>query len=178
MANIYQIKMTLEGSKPPIWRRILIEDNIRLDALHRVLNATMGWCDCHLWSFETGWESYGPKDPNWDDDFIDAKKHKLNQLLSEEGQKIQYVYDFGDDWRHLLTLEKILPKEKGQKYPQCIKGKGNCPPEDCGGIWGFAELLKVIKDKKHPEHDDMMEWLDEEYDPQYFDLEEINQRLR
>ncbi len=93
------------------------------------------------------------------------------------GQKFRYNYDFGDYWEHQIVVEKLLPRDPEIAYPTCIKGKGNCPPEDCGGIYGFYGLLEALADPKHPDHEDMREWVGEDYYPDHFDLAEINQRL-
>ena len=100
------------------------------------------------------------------------------QPVQVEKDKFTYEYDFGDGWEHIILLEKILPPEDGATYPRCIKGKRACPPEDCGGIWGYAHLLEVIADPEDPEHDEMLEWLGGEFDSEYFNLDEVNERLR
>ena len=94
------------------------------------------------------------------------------------GDSCFYDYDFGDSWRHKIVLEKILHFDKEQKYPVCIKGKRNCPPEDCGGIWGYYDLLEIIKNPKHPDYESMMDWLGDDFDPEYLDFEEINELLQ
>ncbi len=120
-----------------------------------------------------------------DDDFwemsdnVDYKGIKVSDLLKKEKDKIVYEYDFGDGWQHDVILEKILPVDKKIKYPVCVKGKMNCPPEDCGGIWGYYELLEILANPKHPEYNGWFEWMGEEkFDPEYFDLEEVNGLLR
>ena len=109
---------------------------------------------------------------------IDSSKIKVKEYLIIKGDKMLYTYDFGDSWEHVITVEKVEPILKSEKYPICIKGKGNCPPEDCGGLWGYYELLNTIKDKKHPEHEEMIEWIGEDYDPDEFKLAKINGRLK
>jgi hypothetical protein len=172
--QIYQIKVTLCDSKPPIWRRILVPGNITLAKLHRILQAVMGWTDSHLHQFIVGETYYGVPDP---DDFYEVKSERrvrLEQIVAGGRSKFVYEYDFGDSWEHELLVEKIVPPEKGIRYPICIKGKRACPPEDVGGVWGYGEFLEAIRDPKHPEHESYLEWICGEFDSEAFDLDEIN----
>jgi hypothetical protein len=174
---IYQIKVTLRDSKPPIWRRILVPSDITLAKLHRILQAVMGWYDAHLHQFIVGEVYYGVPDP---DDFIEIKSERrvrLNQVAPSEKSKFIYEYDFGDSWEHELLVEKMLSPEKGVRYPVCIKGRRASPPEDVGGVWGYAEFLEAIRDPDHPEHEDYLEWIGDEFDPEAFDLDKINDAL-
>ncbi len=175
--EIHQLKITLEGSKPPIWRRIQVPADSKLADLHDVIQDVMGWTDSHLHQFILGDTYYS--NPIFElDDVEDERKVKLNQLLRAPKAKLAYEYDFGDSWAHVLLLEKVLPPEKGTRYPVCLDGKRNCPPEDCGGVWGYAHLLEVIENPKHPEHADMLEWLGGGFDPEAFDVEDVNRRLQ
>jgi len=177
--KILQLKIVLRRTKPPIWRRILIRDNITFEELHLAIQASMGWYNSHLYEFALGrGTSIGIPFEDTDDYILDAKKIKINKYLNRKGDRMIYNYDFGDNWEHLLTVEKVESTSVSEKYPVCIKGKGNCPPEDCGGVWGYYELLEVIKDPKHPDHEDMLEWLGKDYDLDGFSLEEINDRLK
>jgi hypothetical protein len=179
-ASIYQIKVALRDSKPPIWRRIQVSSDINLGKLHRILQVVMGWTDSHLHQFIAGGTYYGEPDPNYSNmyDMRDEKRVKLYQLVRGEKSKLRYQYDFGDSWEHELLVEKILPPEPGVHYPICLKGKRACPPEDVGGVWGYDSFLEAIGDPNHPEHDDMQEWIGGEFDPEAFDLDEINEALR
>jgi len=103
---------------------------------------------------------------------------KLSRFIKKEKTEFTYTYDFGDGWEHDIVIEKILPPEKGKKYPICIDGKRACPPEDCGGPWGYRDLLKVIANPKHKEYKNMMEWLGGSFDPEQFDAEETSQALK
>ena len=114
------------------------------------------------------------QDEVFDREVLPSGKQKIADFFSTENRTASYVYDFGDSWEHKIQLEKILPGEKGVEYPICIKGKRACPPEDCGGVWGYAELLEIIKDPKHEEYEEMMEWLGEEFDPDHFDVKEVS----
>jgi hypothetical protein len=174
--TIYQIKISLIGAKPPIWRTILVPGNIGLAAFHDVIQVTMGWTDSHLHQFIANQVFYGtPHD--FELEMEDETQYKLFQLLTKEKESLVYEYDFGDSWEHKILLEKILPCDPKIALPICLKGKRACPPEDCGGIWGYEELLQTISNPKHPEHDEMLEWLGAEFDPEEFDLEEINEDL-
>jgi hypothetical protein len=177
--QIYQIKVTLKDSKPPIWRRILVPDNITLYRLHQILQIVMDWSNSHLHQFIISGEYYG--DPA-DDEMGDfgtknERRYRLNQFMLHKGSRFIYEYDFGDDWEHILLLEAVLPPEEGQRYPQCVKGKRAGPPEDVGGIWGYAGFLEAIRDPEHPEHDEYLDWIGGDFDPEAFDIEGINQAL-
>ena len=115
-------------------------------------------------------------DPSLDEDFdtVDYRKIKLSAMLKKEKDTMKYEYDFGDSWEHTILLEKILPVDSKIKYPVCIAGEMNCPPEDCGGAWGYADLLEILKDPKHEEYENIIEWLGDDFDPKEFDLEEVN----
>lgn len=177
--STYQLKVTLVGIKPPIWRRILIPSNIRLSELHRVLQVVMGWENYHLHQFVSGGVMYGTHEGDFslEMDVENEAKYKLNQLLESEKEAMKYEYDFGDSWEHKIVLEKILPYGKDQQLPRCIKGKRACPPEDCGGVWGYQEMLDLLKHPEDPEYEERMEWLGGDFDPEAFDVEEINERL-
>ena len=179
LRNIYQLKVTLIGSKPPIWRRILVSNDITLDKFHLVLQIAMGWTNTHLHQFISNGLFYGIKDDafGFDMDIEDEDKYKLNQLLKSEKDTIIYEYDFGDSWEHKVLLEKILPFNTDNKLPCCIKGKRACPPEDCGGIWGFGDLIDMLNDSEHPEHESMLEWLGDEFNSEAFDIEQTNETL-
>ena len=182
-APIYQIKITLKDSKPPIWRRVLISSETTLPKLHDIIQAVMGWYDSHMHAFEIHGEHYSAPSP-YDPGLLQemgmksTNRVKLNKLITAEGEKFRYEYDFGDDWQHEIVLEKILPADPKQKLPVCIKGKRACPPEDVGGVWGYDGFLEAINDPKHPEHADYIEWIGDDFDPEAFDLDEVNERLK
>jgi hypothetical protein len=177
--QIYQIKITLRDSKPPIWRRVLVPADVSLARLHDIIQTVMGWADYHLHVFTIDGVEYG--DPVQDAGEMGYKnegRYRLSQFVDEEGFKFDYEYDFGDGWEHVVLVEKILPEEKGQRYPVCIKGKRACPPEDVGGVWGYEMFLEAIKDPKHEEHASYLEWVGGSFDPEQFDLDAINARLK
>ena len=177
-AQIYQIKVTLDGSKPPIWRRIQVRSDVTLEKFHYILQTVMGWTNSHLHQFIVGGISFGEPYPDYGDTMQDERRMRLNQITASEGFKFKYEYDFGDSWMHTLLVEKVLEPEPGQQYPVCIKGKGACPPEDVGGMWGYYNFLEAVGDPDHPEHEMYLEWIGGEFDPQEFDLEETNEILR
>jgi len=175
---VYQLKVTLRDSKPPIWRRIQVTSDTRLSTLHRVLQVVMGWEGAHLHQFMAHGMYYGTPHPDFGFEVKNEKNVSLHQVVSEVKDKLIYEYDFGDSWEHELLVEKILPLEGGKHYPICLTGKRACPPEDCGGIWGYASFLEAIRDPEHPDHDEMVEWVGGEFDPDAFDLAEINRELQ
>ena len=174
--SVYQLKVTLKNSKPPIWRRIQVNSDINLYRLHQNLQVMMGWTDSHLHQFIVHGEYYGTPDPDFE--VTNETSIKLDRVVSEAGDKFVYEYDFGDSWEHSILVEKILQPETGVNYPICLTGKRACPPEDCGGIWGYGDLLEAIQDPAHPEHEEMLEWLGGRFDPEEFDVDIVNQRLK
>ena len=177
-SELYQLKIALLGIRPMIWRRVLVPGNIMLPKLHWLIQRVMGWRGGHLHAFRVGGMSYGEPDPDFDDDMENETKIRLSQIAPEVKSGFVYEYDFGDGWLHRIVVEKILPAEEGKTYPLCVTGKRACPPEDCGGPWGYVGFLEAIADPEHEEHDEMLEWVDGEFDPEAFDVEEINVALR
>lgn len=175
--KIYRIKVTLKHSHPPIWRRIEAPGDIKLGKLHRILQATMGWYDAHLHAFRVGHTSYGTPQPDFPGDFQNERNVRLDQIIGV-GDKLIYEYDFGDGWEHELKIEKVLTPEPGVHYPRCTEGRRACPPEDCGGPWGYEHLLEVLRDPEHEEHKEMHEWIGGEFDPEAFDLGEVDAALK
>lgn len=175
--EILRLKISLVGvSKPPVWRRVLVPATMRLNRLHDVMQVAMGWHDGHLHAFEAGGVDYGPRDPELD--HVDERRVSIGDLLRDSGDRMRYVYDFGDYWQHDVVVEKVLAAEPGASYPVCLAGKGQCPPEDCGGVWGYADLRETLADPTHEEHADMLEWLGidsaEEFDPIAFEVDDVN----
>jgi len=178
--QIYQFKVTLRGIRPPIWRRFQVTDDLTFYQFHRVLQDVMGWYDGHLHLFDlNGWQITDAETlaEGWSDGENEQKAH-LKKHLHQEGQKFRYEYDFGDSWEHDVLLEKILPFDPDTHYPRCLKGKRACPPEDCGGVWGYAELLEALADENHSEHEMYVEWIGDEFDAEEYDLEGINELLK
>jgi Plasmid pRiA4b ORF-3-like protein len=136
-------------------------------------------CDSHLHEFRVGQENYGDPmpDADWHPDHNEHRT-KLAQVLAKPKAQMTYVYDFGDSWEHRIELEQILPLEVGKTYPVCIAGKRNCPPENCGGLWGYQNMLEILKDPEHEEYENTLTWLGGQFDAEHFDLKRINDRLR
>ena len=172
------MKITLEDSKPPIWRRIQVPSTVTLYRFHQILQVVMGWSNYHLHEFNIDGLHYGEPSPDNEYKVRNEKTVKLSQVISKEGAKFAYIYDFGDDWYHKILVEKILQPESDKHYPICIKGTRACPPEDCGGIGGYYDFLEIIKNPDDPDHGQMLEWVGGSYDPEAFGLDNINQQLR
>jgi Plasmid pRiA4b ORF-3-like protein len=172
----YQLKVTIVGTKPPVWRRVLVPEDITLARLHGVFQAAFGWWDCHLHEFEIDGVRYGIDDG---EDWRPPKDERRARLgnVAKAGSSFLYVYDFGDDWRHKVVVEKVLAGAAGRKYPSCTGGRRACPPEDCGGVWGYEEFLAAIGDPEHDEHESMLEWVGGSFDPEAFDPADFEHRL-
>jgi hypothetical protein len=179
--DIYQIKVTLLGTSPPIWRRLLVPADLTLEQLHDVLQLAMGWEDCHMHDFRIGHQRFGKPDPN--DRLMglpavgNERTVRLSSVLGKVGAKAVYTYDFGDSWEHAIAVEKMLPPQPGLAYPVCIEGKRHGPPEDCGGIPGFYNLLEAVTDSAHDQHEELCDWLGGDFDPEAFSVDEVNRRL-
>jgi hypothetical protein len=182
-AQVYQLKIALRHITPPIWRRVQVKDGTLAD-VHDVIQASMGWEDYHLHEFDIRGESYGNPE-QWEDDFGgesdvgDEGKVKLSQLAAQRIKKINYVYDMGDTWEHVVYVEKALPAEAGAHYPRCVAGERACPPEDCGGPWGYEDVLQAVQGPQTERQEELLEWLgDDGFDPEAFDVEEVNKQLQ
>jgi hypothetical protein len=179
--SIYQIKITLKDVRPPIWRRVQVRSDELLEHLHYVIQLSMGWTNSHLRSFTIHGEEYGVPMPEFDADGFapfDEKKSKLSKVILGEKFKFSYLYDFGDSWEHEILVEKVLAGDPEIEYPICIKAKRACPPEDCGGTWGYQNFLEIVQDPEHPEHEEMLEWVGGSFDPEDAELDEANQQLK
>jgi hypothetical protein len=142
--EILQLKITLRGiTKPPVWRRVQVRANTTFATLHEIIQAAFGWSDTHLHTFEYDGEQIGVPDPDWDNDRADEADTTLDQALLGPKDRVRYTYDFGDDWEHDIILEKVLQPDTDDRRPVLLTGKGACPPEDCGGPWGYAELKEA-----------------------------------
>jgi len=173
---IVRVKVVLQGIRPQIFRRLEIPTAISLGVLHDILQIAFGWTNSHLHQFLVGDRRFGTRDGEFDDQIADESKTRLAQLLPPYHPFV-YEYDFGDSWMHLITVEKTHEREAGVPYPRCTGGKRAAPPEDCGGPWGYADMLAALRDPGHEEHDSMLEWIGDEFDPEAFDLPTINWRL-
>jgi hypothetical protein len=176
----YQVEVRLlDVRKPPVWRRLEVRSDLTLDALHDAIQAAMGWEDAHLHVFSDGRADYSH--PDFDLDRRDERRVRLTDLLGTVGQKLRYTYDLGDNWEHEITLEKVRPADPTATDVLCTAGKGACPPEDCGGPWGYDSLKSTLADPASPNHPDLLEWMGlsnpTDFDPHAFSVEEVNRRL-
>lgn len=182
----FQFKIQLKNvQKPPVWRKVIVPGSFTFEKFHLVIQEAFGWGNYHLYQFSpTGYGSEPviaiPSGDDWEKPALNASKTKLSSVFEFVNQKYTYIYDFGDDWAHTILLENILP-EKVLKAT-CIGGKGVCPPEDCGGPWGYERLKEILKDPKHKEYKEMKEWIgiddiEDKFHPDEFDLEYVNEIL-
>ena len=177
LGRVYQLKISLIVSKPEIWRQILVSGDTTLAKLHNIIQELMGWEDDHLHEFIIGGVHYTrsyPEDPMASQE---EKRIRLDEVVSKKRKKFFYVYDFGDEWEHEIIVENILEEDsRFTGKPVCIGGQNAGPPEDCGGIYGYYEMLKAAKNPRHPEHEELKEWLGE-FDPKAFDIDLVNRIL-
>lgn len=169
-ASVFTLKVALLGSEPPIWRAVQVRGDTRLDELHRVLQAAFGWENAHMHEFVVGKQRYGRPDPEDGLETADESRVTIAEVAPKAGKKLVYTYDFGDSWEHGIEVEKVEAPVGGVQYPRLIDGARAGPPEDCGGVFGYAEKLEALKDKGHPDHEEMVEWLGKKFDPKKFDL--------
>lgn len=176
---VYRLKVGLRGAKPPIWRRLEAPADVSLARLHLIIQVAFGWDGSHLHVFETPFGDFGITDPELGHE--PADEVSLAQVLPGEREKITYLYDFGDEWRHEILVEKVLDQDESVTYPRCTGGRRATPPEDSGGIWSYADLLEVLADPAHPEHQNSLDWLGltsaTEFDPAAFDASAITKAL-
>lgn len=181
-AAVYRFKITLQDSDPAIWRRIETKD-VALEQLHALIQTAMGWTNSHLHQFEIAGSRY--TDPRFMmddfDDFgaLDYSGLRISDLVAQHGIKLRmsYEYDFGDGWQHELVLETVTESEPKIKYPRCVDGERACPPEDVGGVYGFADYVEAITNPNHSGHDDYLEWYGP-FDPAEFDAAKATRRMR
>lgn len=176
--SIYQLKITLKDFRPPIWRRVQVTSDTTLGKLHQIIQESMGWTNSHLHAFSIQGVEYGQPQPEYDFNVHNERTVKLSSVVTGEKFKFLYTYDMGDSWEHEILVEKVLSADPQMRYPVCLTGKRACPPEDCGGVWGYAEFLAAIQQPDHPEHESMLDWIGGEFDPEFFDLDEVNRLLK
>ena len=178
MTNILQFKISLIGSKPLIWRRFQVTDDYRFDRFHQVIFLVMGWWNSHLHEFKIKGREIGMVDGDALDFFPnleDETQVYLRDLDLQKGEQFHYLYDFGDSWEHNLKVEKVT--EGALSAPSCLSGKNACPPEDCGGIYGYAAMKAALKNPRHPEYETWINWAPENFDPTLFDIDAVNTEL-
>jgi hypothetical protein len=174
--SIYQLKVTLQGIEPPIWRRFEVLGDSTLAKLHDCLQVVMGWTDSHLHQFVLRGEYYGPLDAEFPRR-RDEQAVRVADLLREPGDNFTYEYDFGDCWRHELMLEGIHEPKPQERYPQVLAGERACPPEDCGGVSGYEHLIEVLGEPRHREYRATRRWVGVGFDPEFFNIEAVNLTL-
>lgn len=177
---VYQCKVTLKGAQPTVWRRFLIGSDVSLHRLHRALQIVMGWEDYHLYEFTIRGARYGIPDAEYEMfgmEMRDAKRARLHDVAASGG-RFRYRYDFGDGWEHDVAVEAVRGREPKAHYPVCLHGQHACPPEDCGGIGGYAEFLEAISNPAHERHEELLTWIGGSFDPEQFDLKVVNAELR
>jgi hypothetical protein len=186
----FQFKIQIEDiTKPPVWRKVLVPETFTFHRFHQVIQAAFGWKDAHLYQFSE--REYGigqvigiptENEDEWDTPVVDSRNKKLKEIFVKEGKKYIYIYDLGDDWVHKITLEKMIAENKDRKA-KCIDGKGACPPENCGGVWGYEEIKDVFaRDPQSKKAVDLRKWLglndDEILDINEFSLDDANEMVR
>lgn len=179
--QIYQLEIWLAEIDPRIWRKFEVPSDIRLAKLHRVIQAVMGWTDSHLHSFSAGEDEYGMPDLDedmYDSGMMDETRANLTDLVTRPKDRFVYTYDYGDNWEHIIELVEIKEPQSGIKYPVCLAGERACPPEDCGGPWNYPDFVKTMQGKNTKQRREFIEWLGYEFDPEEFDIEEVNKVLR
>jgi hypothetical protein len=171
----YQLKVTLRHSRPPIWRRLVVSGDILLSELHHVLQVSMGWFDGHLHDFRNQRNRYG--DSKFLEAVIDESETSLRQVAPRKGSRLIYTYDFGDNWEHDILVEEI-DQSTVSAVPRCLGGRNACPPEDCGGVFGYLHLLESLADPNHSNHHEARDWVEEDFDPKRFDVATVNGLLK
>jgi len=178
--KVVSLKVTLRGPRPPIWRRLLMPKDATLADLHEAIQAAMPWQNAHLHMFRVGEHSFGDTGmfDGLDDELEDERAMTLKALLIRRVKRFAYVYDLGDDWDHDILIEGEKPMEKGRAYPACTGGRRAAPPEDCGGPWGYLELLEALENPDDPNHAETLDWLGGSFDPAAFSVKEAEAALR
>jgi hypothetical protein len=178
LRTIYQLKVSLLGVSPAVWRRLLVASSATLDELHQTIQIAMGWSNAHLHVFIQDNVCYGEISKSSPVTFVDESKYRLEHLLREEKQSLHYVYDLGDEWEHKITLEKKLSYDINMMLPSCVEASRACPPEDVGGAIGYEAFLEAITDSSHPHHRDMLAWFGGKFDADRIDLGLTNDMLK
>jgi hypothetical protein len=177
-SEICTVRIELLDTDPLIWRQVEVPISMTFKGLHEVVQAAMGWCDMHLWEFRVGKRRYGlPMDEDWGTEpREEAAKVRLGTVLKAGKTTMGYIYDFGDNWEHRLTVTDVRRGASDTRYPRYVAGEWNAPPEDCGGTFGFYDKLEIIGDPEHPDYDEIKEWMGD-YDPKVVDEAGIRMAL-
>ena len=177
MATVHQLKVTMVGIRPPVWRRVVVPSAITLSELHCVLQAAFGWWDYHLHEFDIAGVRYGIDDGEGWEPPKDERRARLGRL-APIGSSFTYTYDFGDDWRHKVAVGQVTRADPSVAYPACSGGRRARPPEDCGGVSGYENLLAVLADPGDEEHASMLEWVGGAFDPEAFDPADFAENMK
>ncbi|HLW00109.1 MAG TPA: plasmid pRiA4b ORF-3 family protein [Ktedonobacterales bacterium] len=173
----YQLHVALQGIEPPIWRQVSIPGQLSLYGLHECLQVVMGWQNYHLHQFLIGETIYTEPSDEWEFEVKDDRRARLERVAPPPGGSFVYTYDFGDNWKHQITVEAIVLRHDWSRIPWCLDGKRACPPEDCGSVSGYAQLLEALGNRRHPDHRRLREWVGPHYDPEVFSLQAVNSAL-
>jgi hypothetical protein len=180
--RVYQLKISLMETDPPIWRRLRVPGSTTLSRLDRIIQTAMGWTNSHLHTFTVGGVLYSDPDPEWEIEVKDERRARLGQIATEEGEAFVYEYDLGDSWRHQVLVEEVQIGSDVAEGPVCLAGERACPPEDCGGVQGYYETLECLRNPRHPEYEDTKTWIESmaggPFDPDTFDIEAVNAVLK
>lgn len=175
--QILQCRVWLVDSEPSIWRRFEVSDQISLDDLHEILQIVMGWENGHLHAFAIGRDRYAAPFPMPLEGTLDSTSVSLASFRFKSGDKFSYTYDFGDGWLHQVRVDEVRPQSNEVKLPRCLEGDRACPPEDCGGVWGYEALLERLSDPEDPDFEELLDWVGD-FDPSHFSVEAVNAQLR
>ncbi len=177
-AGIAHLRIKLDDVEPAVVRRVEVPLTIRLDRLHLVLQAAMGWTNSHLYELRARDVGWGMPDPDFGDGPLDASKARLVDVLEDVGARsLKYLYDFGDGWEHSIRIERITDAMPGIAYPRLVEAAGRWPPEDVGGPWGYREFLDAIADPNHQEHANSLQWIGGHFDPTNANTEALTQAV-
>jgi hypothetical protein len=175
---IYRLRITLAGTEPPVWRSVMVSGNVTLKGLHRVIQMAMGWTNSHLHLFVSADRKTLLSDPRAGLDHAkDEGKVKLRSFAPRVGDRFSYEYDLGDSWKHEVVVEDIVVPQESGRWPRCVDGARACPPEDCGGVGGYQDLVEAMGNPRHPDRERLLAWLGSELEPEAFDIEATNRRL-
>ena len=178
--STYQLRIMLLDVQPSVWRSVVVPTTITLPKLHMAIQHAMGWTNSHLHEFVIGGRRYTDYlEDDWGEKLIDERRVRLEKVLGHGMRTFDYLYDFGDDWHHAIVVEQheYLPPDATPTV-RCVGGENACPPEDVGGTHGYADFLKIIANRRHPEHRQMLTWCGGSFDPERFDVERVNELLR
>ena len=180
-SKLISLTIVLKETNPKVWRRVLLPANATLGDLHDVIQSVMPWFDYHLHGFLVGDHHYGVPNPEFDmecDPVFEEQDVLLAEVFSEDRKRIEYMYDFGDGWDHVIKVDGFEEPEEGGVYPVCVAGENACPPEDSGSTFGYYEKLRIMQDPSHPMHAEVVGWMPPDFDSQAFDVDEANAMIR